>query len=46
MRDVAPPDTDAPLQLGCRAQAIYVLAFVLLFIATCWLIGSAVASPR
>lgn len=46
MRKVAPPEADAPLQLGCRAQATYVLAFVLLFIAACWLIGSAVAAAQ
>lgn len=31
---------DAPLQIGCRAQAMLVVTFVGLFLVACWLIGT------
>lgn len=43
MRGQAREDQNAPLQLGCRAQALYVLTFVLLFLLACWFVGSLIA---
>jgi hypothetical protein len=34
---------EAPLQIGCRAQAMLVMAFVALFLVACWLIGTLAA---
>ena len=44
MNKPSPGSQDKPLQIGCRMQMLLLVAFVLLFIATCWLIGTAVAT--
>ena len=33
-----------PWQLGCDTQMMMLAAFVLLFLAACWLVGTAIAS--
>lgn len=33
-----------PWQLGFRMQVLLLAAFVLLFLAACWLVGTAIAS--
>lgn len=40
MTGQARENRNGPLQLGCRAQALYVLTFVLLFLLACWFVGS------
>lgn len=43
MRGDVSDHPNAPLQLGCRAQALYVFTFVLLFLLACWFVGSLIA---
>lgn len=33
-----------PMQIGCRVQMMLLAAFVLLFLAACWLVGTLVAA--
>ncbi len=44
MSKPSPGSQGEPSQIGCRMQMLLLVTFVLLFIAACWLIGTAMAT--
>lgn len=44
MSKPSPGLQDEPLRIGCRMQILLLMAFVVLFLAACWLVGTMVAT--
>lgn len=44
MSKPSPGSQGEPLRIGCRMQMLLLVAFVVLFLAACWLVGTMVAT--